>query len=312
MKFSVTIPAYKSQFLQEAVMSVVDQEYADWELIVVDDCSPGNLEAIVKPFLSDDRVRYYRNNKNCGAVDLVDNWNRCLSYCTGDYVICMGDDDRLLPCCLEEYRKTIERHPGLHVYHAWTQIINENGEVVSLQEPRPEWESALSLIWNRWNSRNKQFIGDFCYSVNYLKTIGGYFKLPLAWGTDDITAVLAAEKAGIANTQVFCFQYRESSMTISSSTDNAQLKIKLTLAQYNWFSVYLKKLSAARLSFSDEAYLKTISVPRRKYYFDTCADICIRYVRGNPVKLVWCYRQLKPFHFPMTTYIKWYIYSLLK
>ena len=62
MKFSVTIPAYKSQFLQEAVMSVVDQEYADWELIVVDDCSPGNLEAIVKPFLSDDRVRYYRNN----------------------------------------------------------------------------------------------------------------------------------------------------------------------------------------------------------------------------------------------------------
>lgn len=38
----------------------------------------------------------------------------------------MGDDDKLLPTCLEEYNKLIERHPNLGVYHAWTQIIDEN------------------------------------------------------------------------------------------------------------------------------------------------------------------------------------------
>ena len=197
MKFSITIPSYKARFLDEAIKSVVSQTYDDWELIIVDDCSPENLESIVKPYLVDRRVRYFRNAKNCGAVDLVDNWNICLSYCTGDYVICIGDDDRLLPVCLEEYRRLIEKYPTLNVYHSRTEIINEQGNVIHLQEPRPEWESALSLLWNRWAYRNLQFIGDFCYRVQYLKDAGGYYKMPLAWGSDDITAVTAAKEKGL-------------------------------------------------------------------------------------------------------------------
>ena len=102
MKFSVTIPAYKAKFLKEAIVSALSQPYKNFELIIVDDDSPENLKAIVDSF-SDTRIRYYRNLQNCGAVNVVDNWNICLSYCTGEYVICMGDDDRLLPNCLNEY-----------------------------------------------------------------------------------------------------------------------------------------------------------------------------------------------------------------
>ena len=100
MKISVTIPAYKGKFLEEAIISVINQSWQEWELIIVDDCSPEDLASIVKPYLSDRRIRYYRNEKNCGVYDVVDNWNICLGYCTGDYVLCMGDDDRLLPCCM--------------------------------------------------------------------------------------------------------------------------------------------------------------------------------------------------------------------
>ena len=115
MNFSIIIPAFKKTFLDEAIQSVCTQTYQDWELIIVDDCSPENLYAIVEPYLKDQRIRYYRNEKNCGAVDVVDNWNICFSYCKGDYVICMGDDDRLLPCCLAEYKTLIEKYPGLNV-----------------------------------------------------------------------------------------------------------------------------------------------------------------------------------------------------
>ena len=90
MKFSITIPAYKARFLDEAIKSVIAQTYQDWQLVIVDDCSPEDLKGIVEPYLADSRVKYYRNEKNCGAVDVVDNWNICLSHCTGDYVICMG------------------------------------------------------------------------------------------------------------------------------------------------------------------------------------------------------------------------------
>ena len=66
MKFSVAIPAYKPQFLKEAIESVQAQSFTDWELIIVDDCSPADLRSIVAPFLLDSRISYYRNEKNFG------------------------------------------------------------------------------------------------------------------------------------------------------------------------------------------------------------------------------------------------------
>lgn len=310
MKFSITIPAYKSRFLQDAIESVVSQNNSDWELIIVDDCSPEDLYTIIEPFLEDQRIHYYRNEKNCGAIDVVDNWNICLGYCTGDYVICMGDDDRLLPECLNEYRKIIEKYPTLNVYHAWTEIINEQGEVYDLQEPRPEWESMLSLLWNRWDCRDWQFIGDFCYNTAFLKSIGGYHKMPLAWGSDDITAVIAAEEKGIANTQSFCFQYRINQLTISRSTKNSELKIQAILMQREWYSHLLEKFEKKKLSPIDLNYLRTIEIKQQKFFKMVLGQICTDYIKGNPIKLIQCWLWLKRFYLSKAIYLKWYLNSI--
>ena len=310
MKFSVTIPTYKSRFLKEAIESVVGQTYADWELVIVDDCSPEPLKEIVEPFLSDSRISYYRNEKNCGAVNVVDNWNICLSHCTGDYVICMGDDDRLLPNCLEIYKKLIERYPTLNVYHTRTEIINEKGDVIDVQEERPEWESVLSLVWNRWDHRNKQFIGDFCYATDYLKHAEGYYQLPLAWGSDDITAAMAAKEKGIANTQAFGFQYRTNSQTITSSSAYARIKLEATLTQYKWFGELLKELSTKTLSEEDAYYISIIEKPRKDYYFNSMGKDCTDYIKGHPQRLLECYKLLKPVKFSSFSYLKWYLSSI--
>lgn len=310
MNFSIIIPAFKKTFLDEAIQSVCTQTYQDWELIIVDDCSPENLYAIVEPYLKDQRIRYYRNEKNCGAVDVVDNWNICFSYCKGDYVICMGDDDRLLPCCLAEYKTLIEKYPGLNVYHARTEIINEEGRVVDHQEERPEWESVLSLVWNRWASRNKQYIGDFCYNAQFLKGVGGYYKLPLAWGSDDVTAAMAAKEGGIANTKTCGFQYRENSQTITSSSKNARLKLDATLEQYEWFGNLLTELSQTGLTDEDTRFLNTIQIPRKDYYYKSIGKNCTDYIRGNPSRLLECYRLLKPMCFSVRAFLKWYISSI--
>lgn len=309
MTFTVTIPAYKSQYLKKAIESVAAQTCKDWELIIVDDCSPENLYAVVEPFLKDERIRYYRNEKNCGAVDVVDNWNICLAYATGDYIICMGDDDRLLPRCLEEYQKLIEKYPQLNVYHCRTEIINEAGAVIATQEERPEWESALSMLWNRWDNRNKQFIGDFCYRTEHLKAAGGYFKLPLAWGSDDITALRAAKEQGIANTEAFCFQYRENSSTITSSAANARIKMEAFVAQHRWYSAFLEEKANEALSKEDVRLLDTINNPRQKAIIKALGRYVPDYVKGNPLKLVWCWRYLRPLHVNWTMFPKWYYRS---
>lgn len=228
VKFSVTIPAYKSQFLREAIESVASQTYTDWELVVVDDCSPEDLHAIVEPFLTDSRIRYYRNEKNCGAVDVVDNWNICLSRCTGDYVICMGDDDRLLPCCLEEYRRLIAQYPDLNVYHARTRIIDGGGNTVETQEEWPSYETCQEMLDAQWKDNRKQFIGDFLFSRRWLTDNDGYVRFPLAYCSDWATANLAAKEKGIANGRNFMFEYRSHHDTISRSQD-----LRLTFAACN-------------------------------------------------------------------------------
>ena len=233
MTFSITIPAYKARFLDEAIKSVISQTYQDWQLVIVDDCSPEDLKGIVEPYLADSRVEYYRNEKNCGAVDVVDNWNICLSHCTGDYVICMGDDDRLLPCCLAELSKTIDKYPELNVYHLQTEIIDESGKIIETLEERPEQEDVLSLMTKRWEGR-KQYIGDFCYSRKHLNAFGGYYPLPYAWGSDDITLFRAALPSGIANVSRTGFQYRENQYSISLAHNDAE-KVATVLLQREWY-----------------------------------------------------------------------------
>lgn len=238
MKFSITIPAYKAKFLKECIDSILAQSYKDFELIIVNDASPENLDSIVKQY-SDSRIRYYVNEKNCGAINVVDNWNKCLQYAKGDFIICMGDDDKLKLNCLEEYVKLINKYPDLGVYHAWTEIIDEKSDFYKFQQPRPEWEGCLSLIYNRWKGRS-QYIGDFCFDTYKLRQDGGFYKLPLAWASDDITAARAARYGGIANTQVPCFQYRENRMSISSS-GNIDVKIDACIQEREWYIKFLEE-----------------------------------------------------------------------
>ena len=238
MKFSVTIPAYKAKFLKECIESVLAQTYKDFELIIVNDASPEDLTSIVQSF-NDPRIRYYINETNCGALNVVDNWNKCLSYATGDYIICMGDDDKLKPNCLQIYNALIEKYPDLDVYHAWTEIIDEHSEICNMQEPRPLYESVYSMIWRRWHG-GMQFIGDFLFKTESLRKIGGFYKLPLAWGSDDITACILSAKKGIANTQFPIFQYRVNTLTLSKS-GNVYAKFDAFNKQEKWYQDFLHK-----------------------------------------------------------------------
>lgn len=238
-KFSIIIPTYKRLYLRECIESIISQTYINFELVIVNDASPEDIDSIVHSF-NDSRIIYHTNKKNCGAENVVDNWNICLGYANGEYLICMGDDDKLLPNCLEEYVKLINKYPSLNLYHAWTEIIDEKSAFYSLQIPRPEYESVYSLLWNRWNNRYFQYIGDFLFKTKILKQNGGFYKLPLAWGSDDISALIAAKKAGVANTQKVIFQYRKNPNTISS-LGNITLKLEAIQLEKEWCLNFLEE-----------------------------------------------------------------------
>lgn len=235
IKFSVTIPAYKEKFLKEAIDSILAQTYQNYEIVIVNDASPYDIDSIVNNY-NDSRIRYYKNEKNCGAKDVVDNWNICLGYSSGDYLICMGDDDKLTPNCLQDFADLIEIYPQLDLFHAQSEIIDDNSKFVKDLEKRPLWESVYSLIYKPRYSH----LGDYLFKTETLRKNGGFYKLPYGWQSDDITAFIAAESHGVANTQKVGFQYRGNSLSISYDLTCIEDKIKAVRHAVKWRLDFVK------------------------------------------------------------------------
>ena len=233
VKFSILIPAYKRRFLKDCIDSILCQTYKDFELVIVNDASPEDLDSVIKTF-NDERIRYFVNEKNCGAVKVVDNWNKCLEYSHGDFVICMGDDDKLDAHALETYNKYIEKYPSVDVFHTPSVIIDEDGRDISVTMKRAEYESAFSYIRHRLYGED-QYIGDYCFKRSKLDEIGGFVMIPLAWGSDDLTALYCADKNGMVNLDTPVFKYRTNNSTI---TNTGSIRIKMEA-----FAVMEKKVS---------------------------------------------------------------------
>lgn len=279
MLFSVTIPAFKKAFLKECIDSVLSQTYTDFEIIIVNDHSPENLDEIVREF-QDARIRYYKNEIGFGAEHVVSNWNKCLEYAKGDFVICMGDDDRLKPNFLADLYELIMRYPDLDVFYSRTEIINEKSEVVRVLEERPERESVYEMIQRRKEGRS-MFIGDYCYRTSVLRDKGGFYDLPYAWGSDAITAYMMAGQKGIANTQDVGFQYRVNSQTISSSTSNIEGKMEAIYQERQWFWEFYQHEPLDKKNYQLYQELKESSY---KYFEKMASGDLIRDISSSPIK----------------------------
>lgn len=309
IKFSIAIPAYKGRFLYECIESVLSQTYKNLEVIIVDDNSPEDLFSIVNKF-KDERIQYYRNEIGFGGENVVGNWNKCLEHASGEFVICMGDDDKLKPNCLADYVGIIEKYPDLDLYHTRTEIIDENSTVYNIQEPRPLFESVYSLIWYRMNGR-RQYIGDFLFRTSTLKDNGGFYKLPTGCCSDDISACIAAGTKGVANTQIPGFQYRDNRHTLSRSGANMQGKAKAFMKAKEWYKAFIA--NSVVDNKLDLLYQKLIITNLGSYINANMAYCCKMdvYYRGVAALKFWCDIR-KEYNISLSSLIKNYIFSLLK
>lgn len=239
IKFSIGIPAYKAKFLYECISSILNQSYTNFELIIVNDASPEDLDIIIDKF-DDERIVYSKNEKNYGAEEVIGNWNKCLSFATGEYFLLMGDDDTLDKNYLKEFYNAILEYPHFNVYHCRANIINEHSVVTSLTQSWPQHESLLDNMWHRLNGFRQQFISDFVYKRIFLNENDGFFYNKLAWASDDITSYLAMKDMGIIHINKPLLNYRRSPITISSS-GSVELKLQAIIYEYDWYKSFLSQ-----------------------------------------------------------------------
>ena len=239
IKYSICIPAYKSKYLKDCIQSILRQSLDNLELIILNDCSPEPVEEIALRF-KDSRINYHKNPSNVGALNLVDNWNKCLSLAQGEFVVIMGDDDLLEPDYLEEFSKLIEAYPDLEVYHCRSKIIDDDGGTVMLTPSSPSYERVYDSIWHRLRQYRSNYISDYLYRTETLRDRGGFYYLPLAWGSDDITAFIASAEKGIAHSNKPVFNYRSNRLSISS-TGNELEKMNANMGYAEWLKGFLRQ-----------------------------------------------------------------------
>lgn len=141
-KVTVCMPVFQGRdFLPDAIDSVLSQEFQDFELLIVDDCSRDGTDEIVESYASgDQRVIFKVNDFNLG---MVANWNRCLSLARGQYVKFLFQDDILTsPESLGKMVKVIEDDPGVSLVASCRRIIDMNSEVMSEEISFPALISA--------------------------------------------------------------------------------------------------------------------------------------------------------------------------
>ena len=223
MTLSFILPAWKVRFLQEAITSIVTQASPDWELVVVDDCSPEPLREIVEAF-DDPRIRYVRNEQNLGGKNLVRQWNHCITFAKGDYIVLAADDDLYRPTFCEECIRLANKYPEVDLIHSSVEQIDEEGKHLWDDSILPEFTNKYEYL-NWWvTGRSFTCIGNFAFKRTALQEIGGFIDFPCAFGSD-IATPIALSPNGVANTSEMLFCFRQSNQHLSA--DSSRFKEKL-------------------------------------------------------------------------------------
>lgn len=98
-KISVIMPTYNASLtIERSILSVLNQSYSNFELIIVDDCSTDNTVDVVSS-ISDDRLKLISLEKNSGSPSTPRNVG--LAECKGDYIAFLDADDIWYPRKLE-------------------------------------------------------------------------------------------------------------------------------------------------------------------------------------------------------------------
>lgn len=129
---SIIMPSYNTApYIGESIRSVLAQSYRDWELIIIDDCSGDGTEETVKPFLTDSRIRFLKNEKNSGAAV---SRNRALREAKGKWIAFLDSDDLWMPDKLEKQIGFMEANGYRFSYTGYCEMDidgKRNGIMVS-------------------------------------------------------------------------------------------------------------------------------------------------------------------------------------
>ena len=124
-RVSVFMPVYNAgKDLAEAIQSILDQTYRDFEFVIVNDGSTDTSLQTLQQY-TDPRIRLINNDGNKG---LIASLNIGLETCQGEYIVRMDQDDISLPQRIEKQVQFLDEHPEYGLAGSWFEDFGEQIE----------------------------------------------------------------------------------------------------------------------------------------------------------------------------------------
>ena len=165
-RVSIIIPAYNSaKYLLEAIESVLNQTYADYEIIVIDDGSTDNTSKVIEPCLQ--HIRYFQQeNQGVSAAR-----NRGLDLARGELIAFLDADDIFMPYKLEEQVAVFDAQPEVGIVNSGFRIIKEDGEFVTDVE---RWREIPDLTPEIWLLHKPVLPSAMMFRREWFDKVGGF------------------------------------------------------------------------------------------------------------------------------------------
>lgn len=249
------MPVYNAEkYIGEAIESILNQTFTDFELIIIDDCSIDKTWGIIKEYAKKDgRIIIFRNENNLG---IAGNRNLLISAAKGKYVVWQDPDDISMPCRIEHQYNLMEENGEVGICGGWLQFFDGNGKT-SIRKYKEKDAEVRKTIFNFSPVshgcaiiRKSVFEQTGLYDLNY----------PLAEDLD--MSFRIGKKYKFANLQEVIIKYRQNNGGATFS--------KLKAMEYCTISMRLRysdsvhyKMSALDHVYNITQYISALVIPAK-------------------------------------------------
>ncbi len=280
---SVILPVYNGEkYLKEAIESILNQTYKDFEFIIINDGSTDKSLDIIEKYKKEDERIIVISRENKGLIATL---NEGIEKAKGKYIARMDQDDISLPNRFEEQLKFLEKNPEIGVCGTWVEVFGENRNPILWKMPIKDEELRPRLLFSVTFAHpsvmmRKGLINQYNlrYNEKYINAEDYKFWLDFSKYT----------KFGNIPKKLFLYRYHETS--VSRVADNAKDE-----ERYKTISSIFKEVL-------DDLNIQTTEEEKRLHFTIGLneriakADIDLKFLSNYLNKLIEANKKTKVFH----------------
>jgi glycosyltransferase involved in cell wall biosynthesis len=162
-KVSVIVPNYNhAKYLGQRLDSILQQSFQDFEVIILDDCSPDNSKEVIETYSSHAKVSRIEYNVTNGGSTFKQ-WNKGIALASGEWIWIAESDDYASPLFLETLMKMVGESSSISIAFANSFLVDENGKSIENPYSDPSKKSDPRFDED-FTAEGKQFCRDYLLS----------------------------------------------------------------------------------------------------------------------------------------------------